>query len=283
MTMRVTETEFNLLRNLIKERIGISLGDEKQYLIENRLTRLAGETDCNNFGEFYVRIKNCQPSARLWSAVVDAITTNETSWLRDQHPFVILSERLFPQFYREIREGKRKSVNIWSAACSTGQEPYSIAMKALEFYRTAGGEKACREQVQILATDISSEALSVAMAGKYDRFSTLRGLPEESVPRFFQKRDDFWFVNECVKQIVAFKKINLQEPLFGFGKFDVVFLRNVIIYFSDSFKQDLLNRIARVLNPGGYLFLGTGESATGYTSVFDVVEHGGALFYQVKT
>jgi chemotaxis protein methyltransferase CheR len=283
MTLQVTDSEFKLLRDLIEERCGIYLGDEKQYLIENRLASLAEGSQCSSFGEFYIRIKNSSASADLWSAVVDAVTTNETLWLRDQHPFIVLEELIFPQFGEEIQEKKRDTISIWSAACSTGQEPYSIAMTALDFYNKAGGERACREQVQVLATDISSAALSTAMAGKYDNGSILRGLPLEKRNRYFTKQEDFWFVAENVKQMVAFKKINLQEPFFGLGRFDVVFLRNVIIYFSDSFKEDLLNRIARMLKPGGYLFLGAGETVHGYTSAFRVKEHNGCIFYQLKT
>jgi len=283
MTLQVTESEFRLLRDLIEERCGIFLGDEKQYLIENRLAGLAEESKCKSFGNFYLRIKSSPRSADLWNAVVDAMTTNETLWLRDLHPFTVLKEHLFPKLYQEIGQGKRKTIDIWSAACSTGQEPYSIAMTALDHYQKTGEEKSCREQVRILATDISSAALSKAMEGEYDNTAIVRGLPQDKLNRYFTRQDDSWVLTASVKQMVAFKKTNLQEPLFGLGRFDIIFLRNVIIYFSDTLKKDLLERIARILKPGGYLFLGAGETVRGYTSSFNLVEHNGCIFYQVKT
>jgi chemotaxis protein methyltransferase CheR len=154
-------------------------------------------------------------------------------------------------------------------------------MTALDYYQKAGGEKPCHEQVRILATDISSAALSKAIAGRYDNTSIVRGLPPDKRNRYFTRQDDSWVVKPDVKQMVAFKKTNLQESLFGMGKFDIVFLRNVIIYFSDAFKKDLLDRIARNLKPGGYLFLGAGETVRGYSSSFNLVEDNGCIFYQV--
>ena len=283
MTLQAKESEFRLLRDIIEARCGIFLGDEKKYLIENRLTDLVEQSKCKSFGDFYLRVKSSPPSADLWNAVVDAMTTNETLWLRDQHPFTILREQLLPKLNEEIRKGKRDAIDIWSAACSTGQEPYSIAMTALDYYENAGGEKACLKQVRILATDISSAALSKAIAGQYDNTSIVRGLPQDKRDRYFTRQNDSWVLRPSVKQMVAFKKINLQEPLFGLGRFDIVFLRNVIIYFSDTFKKDLLERIARILKPGGYLFLGAGETVRGYTSSFNLVEQGGCIFYQAAT
>lgn len=283
MTLQVKESEYRLLRDLIETRCGIFLGDEKQYLIESRLTGLAKKSKCKSFGDFYLKIKDSPPSAELWNAVVDAMTTNETLWLRDLHPFTILGEYLLPKLNNDIREGKRNTIDIWSAACSTGQEPYSIAMTALDYYENAGGKKSYRDQVRILATDISSTALSKAMAGLYDNTSIVRGLPQEKRDRYFTRQDDSWVVNPSVKQMVAFKRANLLEPFFGLGRFDIVFLRNVMIYFSDSFKKDLLERIARILKPGGYLFLGTGETVRGYTSSFNLVERNGCILYQVTT
>ena len=283
MTLQVTNSEFKLLRDLIEERCGIYLEDDKHYLIENRLTDLAEESKCSSFGEFFIRIKNSSASADLWGSVVDAMTTNETLWLRDEHPFTVLKDLVLPQFDEELQEKKRSTIDIWSAACSTGQEPYSIAMTALDYYQKAGGEKACREQVRILATDISSAALSTAMAGKYDDGTMLRGLPSEKRNRYFTKQDNRWLVTENVKQMVAFRKTNLQEPFLGLGRFDVIFLRNVIIYFSDDFKKDLLNRIAATLKPGGYLFLGGGETVHGYTSAFHVKEGKSCIYYQLKS
>ena len=151
-------------------------------------------------------------------------------------------------------------------------------MTALDYYRQWGGKQVCRQQIQILATDISSTVLSKAVEGKYDNTAMLRGLPHNKRTRHFTQQDDIWTAKNEVKEMVTFKKINLQEPFSGLGRFDIVFLRNVIIYFSDSFKKELLNRVARILKPGGYLFLGAGETVHGYTSAFDVVECHGAIY-----
>jgi chemotaxis protein methyltransferase CheR len=283
MTLRLKKSEFRLLRNIIETRCGIFLGEEKEYLVEHRLTGLAKDSQCKSFGEFCRRINKSPPSSDLWNAVIDAITINETLWLRDLHPFTVLREDLLPKLHQSIREGKRNTINIWSAACSTGQEPYSIAMTALDYYENAGGQKPCRDQVRILATDISSAALSKAAAGQYDNASIIRGLPQETRDRYFTRQDDSWAVKPSVKQLVAFKMANLLDPLFGLGRFDIVFLRNLIIYFSEPIKKDLLERIAGMIKPGGYLVLGAGETVRGYTSSFNPVEYNGCILYRAAT
>lgn len=282
MTLQLNSQEFKLLRNFIEKQSGIMLGDNKAYLIENRLSGLAKKYGCPTFGEFYLKVKNAPEERELRRLVMDAITTSETSWFRDQHPFRILRKRIFPEFLQEIRKGGHKEINIWSAACSTGQEPYSIAIAALDFYRTAGGEPVCREQVKILATDISHSSLSAATSGSYTNVPIGRGLSQEHLERYFQKEDKSWVIKDNVRSMVTFRQFNLREPLRRLGPFDIVFLRNVTIYFSEPFKRVLFDKIASIISPGGYLFLGTGETVSSYSTAFDVLEDNGAIFYRVK-
>ncbi|MDM8549633.1 protein-glutamate O-methyltransferase CheR [Desulfobacterales bacterium HSG2] len=283
--LRINEQEFKLLRDFIENECGVMLGKEKAYLIENRLSKLAKDCGCNTFGEFYRKLSNSRRTDELRSLTVDAITTHETLWFRDQQPFKILEERLLPEYQKAIQQGKRADIKIWSAACATGQEPYSIAMTAMEFYlRTGCEEESCCRQMNILATDVSSAILAAAEAGRYDANAMTRGLPSESLNRYFKKEKNEWILNPEIRNMVTFRQLNLKDPIAGIiGPFDIIFLRNVIIYFSETFKKLLLNRVAGLLNPGGYLFLGAGETVGGYSEAFEILEYDGTIFYQIKT
>lgn len=282
MTLRVNHQEFMLLRDFIKEQCGIMLGDDKAYLIENRLSRPAQDAGCKSFGAYYLELKHSSRSGSLRRKLVDAISTNETSWFRDQHPFVILQECLLPQLHEEKIAGKRSGVNIWSAACSTGQEPYSIAMTILDFSSANGPATAHLDQTKIFASDISGITLAFARAGKYDSIAIKRGLGAIHLNGYFKKEDNQWLVGDKLKTMVTFAELNLKEPFYGLiGPFDIIFLRNILIYFDDDFKKILFDRFARLLSPGGYLFLGTGETVRNYTDKFEILEHKGAIYYRV--
>lgn len=284
MTMRVTKKEFNQLRGFIEESCGITLGDEKVYLIENRLSALASEHECRTFGDLYEKLRISSRLGALFSSMVDAITTNETLWFRDNHPYEILCELIFPQLKQEMVSGKRSNVKIWSAACSTGQEPYSIAMKALDFFNSARvDERELIKNIQIIASDISASALAIAQEGKYSSTAMGRGLRPEYLNRFFRKENNNWIISDSVKSMITFKRLNLKDAAYGtHGPFDIVFLRNVIIYFSDAFKETLFNRIARYMNYGGCMFLGAGETVSGYSNQFETLDYKGSLYYKVR-
>ena len=282
MTLRVTELEFKLLRDLIYEHSGIFLSDNKGYLIETRLAALAKELRCATFGEFYVKAKSSPEAGQLCGLMVDAITTNETSWFRDHYPYHVLREFILPEFDKDIATGKRKRINIWSAACSTGQEPYSLAITVLDYYNDSNKDSACHNWVHIHATDISSTSLAQAIEGRYDNISINRGLEQKHLDRYFKKSSNCWTLDDRVKEMVSFRPCNLKAPMMKGESFDIVFLRNVMIYFSDSLKRELFERVATVLVPQGYLFLGTGETVNGYTSKFDMIEHQRAIYYRLK-
>jgi chemotaxis protein methyltransferase CheR len=254
------------------------LGDHKEYLLENRLSKLLTESGCKTYKEFYLKAKN-EPQSGLRDKIVDAMTTNETTWFRDTYPFDILKQRIFPQFNQEALQGKRLSMRIWSAACSTGQEPYSTAMTLMEF---AKGEKAYKlSRSDIIATDISPSAIFLATSGNYDDFAMERGLPPMYKNQYFEKKGRFWSVKDDVKRQIKFKIFNLQDTFASLGKFDIIFCRNVAIYFSAQLKKALFTKVANALNPGGYFFLGGSESITGFSDQFEMLKHKNGVYYRV--
>ncbi|MGC8493756.1 MAG: CheR family methyltransferase [Syntrophobacteraceae bacterium] len=282
MTPHLTDMEFRLLRDLIYEQCGIFLAENKAYLIENRLAGLLEQSGSSTFGEFYLKVKNLPQSNRLCTLMVDAITTNETSWFRDQYPYNVLREKILPEYDRQIAEGRKRRIDIWSAACSTGQEPYSTAITVLDFYNASKKEAVCHNWVHILATDISTASLARANEGRYDSIAISRGLEQKHLQRYFAQEDKGWKIDDRVKKMVSFRHDNLKLSAQTFQTFDIIFLRNVMIYFSESLKRELLTRMAKLLAPNGYLFLGTGETTSGYTTLFEMVEFGKAIYYRKK-
>ncbi|MEW6674171.1 MAG: protein-glutamate O-methyltransferase CheR [Thermodesulfobacteriota bacterium] len=275
-TAEIDTNEFHLLRDYIEQNCGIFLPEEKMYLVCTRLTALMVESGCNSFTELYHKALS-DGSFRLRDKIVEAITTNETFWFRDESPFAVLGEELLKKYAAEIGAGKRNKIKIWCAGCSTGQEPYSVAMTVQEFARKQRILKP--EHVEILGTDISSAVLYLAMAGRYDSLAMSRGLPEEIKNRYFRQDDKVWVINNDVKKIVRYQKLNLQENFSHLENQDIVFCRNVLIYFSNEFKKNILKRISKVLRPGGYLFLGASESLFNLTQDYRMFRHTMGFYY----
>lgn len=283
MTLTVSPREFLMLRRYIEEQCGISLGDDKSYLIQNRLSNLALEYGCRTFGELYHMVSNARPSAELRDAILDAISTNETLWFRDNHPFRILGRYILPRLMEEINNGRRKRIAIWSAACSTGQEPYSIAMTALNVYEEAGRREKCSQQVSIIASDVSRRSLATAVKGIYSESTMKRGMNPMYLTRHFHKQGNQWQLSDEIREMISFIQYNLKDPPpRTLGSLDVVFLRNVIIYFSDEFKRSLFRKVATLMSPRGFLFLGTSETVSSYTDAFEIIEDNGNIFYRIK-
>lgn len=281
-TTTITTEEFLLLRDFVEKECGIALAEEKKYLLESRLANLLVENGCRTFGEFYLKVRS-EPGTALKDKIVDVMTTNETLWFRDEGPFKVLQERLFPEFARFIEKGQKSRVNIWSAACSTGQEPYSIGIMAHEYARKSGDNRFITGQMSILATDISASVLMLAKNARYNSIAISRGMPAEYQERYFTEQPPLWCLQEEIKNLVRFQKFNLQHSFESLGKFDIILLRNVAIYFSTEFKMQLFKKIAQALNPGGYLFLGGSESLLGYNDDFKMLEHDRCLFYQLRS
>ncbi|MCL1966734.1 MAG: hypothetical protein FWF67_02505 [Fibromonadales bacterium] len=278
--MKITDNEFTLLRDYIEENCGICLNKDKAYLLENRLVHFIEEFKCKDFSEFYYILKTSNRKD-LKDKILDAMTTNETLWFRDAHPYAILREKILPGLAKEVKEGKRDKIKIWSAASSTGQEPYSLAITVRDF--CMGQDSIKKDMVQIIATDISDSSLAKAKAGKYDAVAMSRGVTPEQLNKFFTKEGMTHTINQDIKDMVSFQKFNLQDnPIALEPHFDLVFMRYVAIYFSDQFKKGLYSRLARVLTPRGFLVIGAVETLRGVSEDFDMLSHAGGLYYQCK-
>ncbi|MBN2798874.1 MAG: protein-glutamate O-methyltransferase CheR [Deltaproteobacteria bacterium] len=282
--MKINTSEFELLRRYIEIQCGITVAPEKQYLIETRLTRLVVETGSNSFGEFYQHVERAG-NGPLRDKIIDAMTTNETLWFRDSSPYTALREKILREFSAENRGNPGAKMRIWSAASSTGQEPYSMAMVVDDYCRSPFSNQLRPEQVEIIATDISPSALFVAMAGRYDRISMRRGFVDDWAPykdRYFTEDGRVSVIDDRIKGRVKYSRFNLQNSFAGMGKFHVIFLRNVAIYFSTEFKRALFEKLYQSLHPNGYLILGTAETTSGYTQRFTSENHGKAVLFRPR-
>ena len=283
MKLTITDNEFLIIRDMIHDKTGIYLGENKKYLIETRLSHLVHEHNCKTFADFYLKLKQSARTSVLITSVVDAITTNETLWFRDTHPFNILEKKVLPDINERLNASGQREVRIWSAACSTGQEPYSIAMLILEMCERKALNLGFHQYVNILATDISTKAIADAEYGRFNSIAIGRGLPDYYLTKYFKREENYWSVLPHVRSLVKFKNFNLKDPVAGLmGPFDIIFIRNVMIYFSDQFKKELLRRVESVLKPGGIVMLGTGESLASYSNRFDLLNHEGGIYYQLQ-
>jgi len=265
------------LSKYIARTCGIHLESEKAYLIETRLTKLMAMCGCETFGEFH-QLAESGKDASLPEKIINAITTNETLWFRDAHPFKIFSEVMLPELAEQLRSGKLSKARIWSAASATGQEPYSLAMCIHEFCRQ--DQRVRPEQFEIIATDISSSALAIAKSGRYDQLAVARGLPEEMKSRHFTLDGRVWQIDPRVAQTVTFKRYNLQDSPALLGRFEVVFIRYVLIYFTDELKKKIFENIAGLQNMPGFLVVGGTESLRGLTERFKLESHAGGAYYR---
>lgn len=275
MKAEITPQEYEAFKSFLQEACGILLGDNKQYLVKSRLRRVLEEHGLNSLGALLERLKR-PGRASLKEVVIDAMTTNETLWFRDNHPFRILQEKLLPEF---AARASVAPLRVWSAACSTGQEPYSAGMIVDEFRRQKPGKL---RDVKITATDISKSVLEVARGGEYEMIAIGRGLSPERQKQFFTPSvNGGWQIRPQIKSMVEFKELNLLER-YTLGKFDIVMCRNVLIYFSADLKKDILTRIHATLNPGGYLILGASESLNGLPDLYEMVQCQPGIIYRKK-
>lgn len=276
MKADITPEEYETFKSFLQDACGILLGENKQYLVKSRLRRIMEEHELATLGELLERIKHTGRGS-LREVVVEAMTTNETLWFRDNHPFRILQEKLLPEF-ADARTGGQ-SLRIWSAAASTGQEPYSVAMIIEEFRRQRPDKL---RNVKITATDISGSVLEVARRGEYEMLAIGRGLSPERQKQFFTPTlSGSWQIKPDIRSMVEFRELNLLER-YLLGKFDIVMCRNVLIYFSGELKKDILTRIYATLNPGGYLILGASESLNGLSDLYEMVHCKPGIVYRKK-
>src|SRR5689334_7603248 len=239
------------------------------YLLESRLAPLARKEGLPSIDDL-IHVVRSRREERLIAQVVDVMTTSETYFFRDRTPFDHLREAIFPLLANARRGGR---IRLWSAACSTGQEPYSIAMMLDQDPQITQGVP-----VEIVATDISDRCLERARQGLFTQFEVQRGLPIQMLMHHFTQQDDHWRISERLRQQVTFKKQNLIDPTYSLGKFDIVFCRNVLTYFDGPTKGEVLDRVAQQLNPGGFLVLGAAESVVGLSTSFEATQDRRGLY-----
>jgi chemotaxis protein methyltransferase CheR len=269
----MTNEDFSYICKLVQERSAIVLEPGKEYLVEMRLAPLAQQLQLGGIPDLVARLKTA-PDNGLYTRVVEAMTTNETLFFRDHHPYEALRKVVIPDLIQRRQDERR--LTIWSAACSTGQEPYSVALLLKEHF-----PELARWQVTILATDLSREVLEKARAGRYTQMEVNRGMPVALLVKHFRQHGTSWQLNDDVRRMVTFQEANLALPFPALmPRPDLVLLRNVLIYFSVETKKAILGRVARVLRPDGYLLLGSAETTFHLDDGYRRVEHLKGGFYQ---
>lgn len=267
--------DFNEFCAFLKKVSGITISPDKSYLVTSRLRKIMIDHDFSSLSELVNQL-SCNHA--LQKKVVDVMTTNETFWFRDNHPFDFFTNTLLP-YFEDDSQFLHRTIRIWSAACSSGQEPYSLAM-LLEEYKE---RKAFSKPVEIIATDLSSHILSVAQSGEYDQLSIGRGLSNERLEKFFTPTlHKSWKVNANISKHIRFQSLNLLNNYSSLGKFDIIYCRNVLIYFTRETKNDILMRMHASLNPGGYLILGSSEGLGDVGSLFEMINCRPGLVYKAK-
>ena len=255
----MTPQDFDWLRKLLKERSGLTLTAEKQYLVESRLLPVARRHGLPNLAELVVRLQGAGSSLAI--EVVEAMTTNETFFFRDKIPFDHLRDVMLPTL--AAARAQQRRVRIWCTAAASGQEPYSIAMIIRDMAAQLRGLT-----VDILATDLSGSVLERAKAGLYSQFEVQRGMPIQLLVRYFSKIGENWQIAPDIRAMVQFRPLNLLHDFSPLGQFDIVFCRNVLIYFDQPTKIAVLERLAKQMSPDGYLVLGAAETVVGLSEAF---------------
>jgi chemotaxis protein methyltransferase CheR len=270
----VNPPDYEYLRKLLKDHSGLDLSADKQYLIESRLLPLSRKCGLPGISELVQKMKG--GPASIISQVVEAMTTNETFFFRDKVPFDHFRDSIMPEILKARAE--RKSIRIWCAAGSTGQEPYSLAMCLKEMSAATAGWR-----IEIIASDLSQEVLEKSRAGIYSQFEVQRGLPIQLLVKYFRQTGEFRQINADIRAMVQHRQLNLLHDVSQLGVFDVVFCRNVLIYFDQDTKISILNRLARTMESDGFLVLGAAETVVGLTDVFKPLPEKRGLYRPSRT
>jgi chemotaxis protein methyltransferase CheR len=276
-TASISDTDaFNFICSLVRDRSAIELEPNKAYLVDARLTPVARENGMSSIGELVAAVRR-PGSQDLTRQVVEAMTTNETSFFRDLHPFDALKTHVLPELI--AKRSNQRTITIWSCACSSGQEPYTIAMILREHFPMLNGWT-----VKLFGTDLSSQILSRAREGLFNQTEVNRGLPASLLVKYFQKDGLQWRIKDEIRKMVEFREANLAQPFSpSHPTSDIVFLRNVLIYFSPETKKGILKKVRQVLHPDGYLFLGGAETTMNLDASFERVPLGKAVCYRHGT
>jgi chemotaxis protein methyltransferase CheR len=277
LTTSITREELPVWSRYIYEICGIHLDDSKGYLVESRLSSLLAESGASNFSELFFKVRT-DGTSKLRGKVIEAITTNETSFFRDTSPFDLLRHKLIPDLIdRRGTGGARVPIRIWSAACSTGQEAYSTGIVLKELLGDL-----TRYDIRILGTDISNKVVAQASYAEYNRLELERGLPPESLARHFVASGERWKVRDEIRAMATFRTMNLLEPFSFPHSFDIIFCRNVAIYFTEADKIRLFRGLARFLAKDGCLIIGSTESISGLCPELEPKRYLRSIFYQWK-
>lgn len=279
--VKITPAEFSLISKYILTISGISLDTGKEYLIETRLRPILKKYNCNSFKDLYDSAIR-DPKKTIEKEIIDAISTNETYFFRDKNPFELLKFKVLPDLIDKRASSQRPNspvnLRIWSSASSTGQEIYSTAMILHEL----GIANSRQYNVKLVGTDISDAAIAKASYGKYNKFEVARGLTPDRLKKHFSKMGEDWRIKDEVRSMVSFQKTNLLKPISTIGKFDIIFCRNVAIYFNPPDRKKLYQTIANSLEKDGYLIIGSTESLTNDTQMFKPQRYLNSTFYQFK-
>ncbi|MGB3222098.1 MAG: protein-glutamate O-methyltransferase CheR [Desulforhopalus sp.] len=276
--IKIAPEELKLISQYIQSITGIYLDQSKSYLFETRLSSIAESYGCKSYQDLHVKARQ-EPSKKIEKEIIDAITTNETLFFRDKGPFELLQHKILPEIIdlRSSQSSLKTRIKIWSAASSTGQELYSIAIVIKELLKDLSNYS-----FTLFGTDISDAAIAQASYGKYNRFEIERGLERKYLEKYFTLFGDSWKIKDEIRAMVNFKKLNLMQPFTSLGKFDIIFCRNVAIYFTLEDRKKLFDKLADSLADDGYLVIGSTESLTGVCPRFIPKRHLRSIFYQKK-
>lgn len=275
----ITQEEFKQFSKYILDISGISLDAGKEYLLETRLNPMINKLGLSSFSQLLQRAKTDLKKG-LENEIIDAISTNETYFFRDKSPFELLQHKIFPDLidkYTKKIPSSKPTIRLWSAANSTGQEIYSIAMTLIEM-----GVTQDKYNIKLFGTDISDAAIAQASYGLYNKFEVARGLDQRRLNRYFDIHDDRYKIKDELRAMAQFKKMNLMKPFVGLGKFDIILCRNVMIYFTSQDRKRIYHNISKVLEPDGYLLIGSTESLVNDIDIFSSKRYLNSVFYQMK-
>ncbi len=270
----LTTADFNAIRQLARQRAGLVLGEDKRYLVETRLRPVLREFGASTIADLLRQLRAGRQD--VVDRIIEALTTNETLFFRDARPFEALREVVLPELIRA--RAPERQLNIWCAAASTGQEPYSVAMLIREHF-----PQLLQWKLLILATDISPKALAVAREGLYSQLEVNRGLPAHLLVKYFRKEGNRWRLDRRIRDMVQFRVLNLVSAWPPMPKMDIIFMRNVLIYFDTATKQRILRRTRQVLRPDGYLFLGAAETTLHLDDGFEPLRVARSCCYRPKS
>ncbi|MEC4814361.1 MAG: protein-glutamate O-methyltransferase CheR [Scytonema sp. PMC 1069.18] len=272
--MLVSTVDFDYLRQLVYHHSVVVLSSDKTYLAELHLQPIVQSAGFASISDLVSYLRT-HPFSNLHIQVIEALVTNETSFFRDLHPFEALKQFILPELIEKRRV--ERSLNIWCAACSNGQEPYSIAMLIREHFPMLS-----RWSVRLIASDFSNKVLTRAREGRYNQFETNRGLPQTLRDKYFQKLDGDWQIKDEILNMVEFHQMNLVQSWSSLPQIDIIFLRNVLIYFDIATKKSLLKKTRQQLRPDGYVFLGSGETTLNLDASFERVQFGKSICYRLR-